>query len=242
MGIARPRILLVPTVTEIEWRIRPQLETWAEVASYDAPGVGGEPLPEEPTLSGVGERGLELLDRLGWGRCVIAGDEYGAYSAIHLASEHPERVAGLAVGHACLSFRLDGPRAPMNADVMTAFVNLADVDYRTYVRHLTQLTQDAYDDDLADEYRERVPQATTLAYLTKLAEVSGENLEPLLRDLNRPLLLAKHDGCLGWTDEGFEDAVAALPDPATASMRVKPSASPEFDEALQAFCETLDWH
>jgi hypothetical protein len=129
----------------------------------------------------------------------------------------------------------------MNADVMTAFVNLADVDYRTYVRHLTQLTQDAYDDELADEYRERVPQATTVAYLSELAEVSGEDLEPLLRNLGRPLLLAKHDGCLGWTDEGFEDAVAALPGAMTISMKVKPSASPEFAAALRDFCEGLEW-
>jgi pimeloyl-ACP methyl ester carboxylesterase len=228
-------------LTEIEWRISPLLEDWADVATFDAPGAGGEPAPTNVSLRAVSERGLEQIDNRGWRRCVIAGDEYGAYSAIHLAAAHPERVAGLALGHACLSFALDGPRAPMNADVMTAFVNLADVDYRTYVRHLTQLTQDAYDDELADEYLERVPQATTLAYLSELAQVSSEDLEPLLRNLGRPLLLAKHDGCLGWTDEGFEDAVAALPGTMAISMKVKPSASPEFAEALRDFCESLEW-
>jgi hypothetical protein len=42
----RPRLLLVPTVTEMEWPIKPQSESWADVASYDAPGVGDEPPPE----------------------------------------------------------------------------------------------------------------------------------------------------------------------------------------------------
>ena len=39
----RPRVLLVPTLTEVEWKIRPLIEEWAEVASFDAPGVGDEP-------------------------------------------------------------------------------------------------------------------------------------------------------------------------------------------------------
>ena len=34
------RVLLVPTVTEVEWKIKPLLEEWADVASFDAPGSG----------------------------------------------------------------------------------------------------------------------------------------------------------------------------------------------------------
>jgi pimeloyl-ACP methyl ester carboxylesterase len=209
------------------------------VASFDAPGVGEEPAPTSLALDGIRERGLKEIDRRGWERCLIAGDEYGGYSAIRLAAEHPERVAGLAIGHACLSLRQTGPRAPMNGDVMSAFVRLAELDYRTYVRHLTQLTQDAYDDQMADEYLRRVPQEVTLAYLPRLAEVADDDLEPSLRELEQPLLLARHDGCLGWTEEGFEDAAAALPDAVTASMTIKPSACPDFAETLREFCETL---
>jgi hypothetical protein len=29
------RLLLVPSFTELEWGIRPQLEEWAEIASFD---------------------------------------------------------------------------------------------------------------------------------------------------------------------------------------------------------------
>ena len=50
----RPRLLLVPMLTEVEWVIRPLLEEWAEVASYDAPGVGDEPAVEDPRLGGDG--------------------------------------------------------------------------------------------------------------------------------------------------------------------------------------------
>ena len=42
----RPRILLVPHFSELDWRIKPLLEEWAQVASFDAPGVGDEPTPD----------------------------------------------------------------------------------------------------------------------------------------------------------------------------------------------------
>ena len=39
-----------------------------------------------------------------------------------------------------------------------------------------------------------------------------------------------------WTHEGYEAAVAAFPDAATASLDVKPSVNPEFAELLRDFC------
>jgi len=38
--MGRPRLLLIPEFTEVTWTIKPRLEEWAEVASYDPPGVG----------------------------------------------------------------------------------------------------------------------------------------------------------------------------------------------------------
>jgi hypothetical protein len=61
--VSRPRILLVPDLTQLEWRNRPLLEEWADVASFDAPGVGDEPPPEEFSVNAVVERGLAELDR-----------------------------------------------------------------------------------------------------------------------------------------------------------------------------------
>ena len=62
----RPRLLLIPEFTELTWAIKPQLSEWADVVSYDPPGVGAEPLPEGDIASMsrhvVVERGLEKLE------------------------------------------------------------------------------------------------------------------------------------------------------------------------------------
>jgi hypothetical protein len=63
--VPRPRILLCPQFTEVEWRIAPQLAEWAEVATFDAPGVGDEPGPADGELDRrhVVERGLQEVKR-----------------------------------------------------------------------------------------------------------------------------------------------------------------------------------
>ena len=53
------------------------------------------------------------------------------------------------------------------------------------------------------------------------------------------MLLAQHKGCLMFTDEGFEDAVAAFPDADGPSCAEKPSTSPEFAQLLREFCTSL---
>jgi hypothetical protein len=68
----------------------------------------------------------------------------------------------------------------------------------------------------------------------------NEQLERLIRSLDAPLLFAKHEGCLAWTDEGWEDMVAAFPEARTMETDLKPSCSPEFAEALRSFCSSLD--
>lgn len=227
-------------MTELEWRIKPQLEEWAEVASFDAPGVGDEPAAESATPTAIIERGIEEIERRGWDRCVVAGDEYGVYGAVQIAAERPQAVRALALGHACLSLRERGDRHPINGDVMGAMRKLFDVDYRTYARHLTQVTQGAYDEETAAAYIERVPHELSRGYQSELRALSQASLEPLITSLELPLLLAKHDGCLGWTDEGWEDAVAAFPEATTMETEQKPSCSPEFADALRSFCGGLE--
>jgi hypothetical protein len=63
--VTRPRLLLLPGYSELEWVIRPQLEEWAEVAAFDAPGVGGEPPPVAYDSSAVADRAAAEIDRLG---------------------------------------------------------------------------------------------------------------------------------------------------------------------------------
>jgi hypothetical protein len=215
---------------------------WAEVASYDAPGVGDEPAPERYGLDSLISRGVAELDRLGWERCVLVGDEHGVFPAVGIAAARPDLIAGLALGHACLSYDLEGERAPVRGQMMSAMTQLAEMDYRSFARALTQLTQEGIDEETADEYIRRVPQEVTLGYLpTLVREADKIQVESTLRDLDVPMLFAKHDGCLAWTDEGFEDAVAAFPQAMTFSNKQKPSASPEFVEALHELCAGLDW-
>ena len=220
--------------------IKPELEAWAEVATFDAPGVGEEPRASSLDADAIIERGLDELDDRSWDRCVVAGDEFGTYNAVHLAARRPEAVQGLALGHACTSLRESGERAPVNGEVWAALTQLRDVDYRTYARHLTQITQGAYDDELVETYLQKVPHEVTVGYEESLAKLRDEPLEPVIRSLDAPLLLAKHEGCLAWTDEGWEDMVAAFPEATTMETELKPSCSPEFVEALRAFCSSLD--
>src|SRR5919201_7012209 len=98
--MSRPRLLLLPQLTELEWLIKPELETWAEVASYDAPGVGSEPPMGHFDSSAIAGRGLEELDRRGWDRCVVVADEFGAAAAASLISTRPDAVQAFAFGHA----------------------------------------------------------------------------------------------------------------------------------------------
>jgi pimeloyl-ACP methyl ester carboxylesterase len=233
----RPRLLLVPTMTELEWPIKPLLAEWAEVASFDSPGAGDEPPPDSFDQGVVAERGLAEIDRRGWERCFVVGDEIGATTAVRLASSRPEAVEGLALGHACLSLATEGDRPPLNPETSDALLQLIRLDFRMYARHLTQVTQGAYEDALAERYIERVPHDVAISYMERALEEGLPNVEEQLRTLDVPLLLVEHEGCLMWTREGFEDAVAALPHARTASMTVKPSANPEFGPLLREFCE-----
>ena len=240
-GVTRPHVLLVPTLTKLEWeKIEPLIGEWADVTSYDAPGVGDEPAVEGSLFEARTASGLAKLDELGWEGCVIVGDEFGAVAAVLLAAARPEAVRGLALGHACLGLQREGERATMNHEVTDALERVLHTDYRSYVRAITQVTQQAYDDELADRYGELVPPELSRVAMAQLFEDERlRDFEPILSRLDVPLLLAEHRGCLMWTREGYEDAVAAFPDAATASLPVKPSVSPEFADALRAFCSTV---
>lgn len=50
------------------------------------------------------------------------------------------------------------------------------------------------------------------------------------------LLFGKHEEYLLFTDEGFDDAVAAFPQARTCITPAVCAASPAFAEALRSFC------
>jgi pimeloyl-ACP methyl ester carboxylesterase len=234
--VTRQRVLLVPWITELEWRIRPLLEEWADVASYDCPGVGDEPPVDPHDADAIVGRGLAELDRRGWDRCIIAGDEFAAAIALRIASARPEVVEGLALGHACLRYDDHDADAPVNRDVMSGFNTLLDNDFRSWVRAYTQLTQGAYDDATMNLFLERVPPEVCAQHARVVdAFVLEVDVESELRDLNAPLLLAEHRDCLVFRRSGYDEAVAAFPDAAYVSTDEKPSCSPEFAAALRSF-------
>jgi hypothetical protein len=246
--VDRPRLLLIPEFTELEWTIKPLLEEWAEVASYDSPGVGVEFVSdielERIAADGahrralIAERGLEEASRRGWKRFIVVSDSGGNHAACRLASARPDAVLGMAFGHACLSLESEGERAPINAEVRSAMESLVGQDREQFVRHaLTQLTGGSYDEGLANQILERVPmKVLTRAWFQESRD--PERADRLIRDLDFPLLFVKHEGCLLYTDEGFEDVAAAIPRAQTASVADKPSVSAEFADLLRDFCES----
>jgi pimeloyl-ACP methyl ester carboxylesterase len=246
--MSRFRILLVPSLTELEWAIRPLIEEWAEVASFDAPGVGDEPPDEGHLLDASARRGLAELDRRQWDRCVIVGDEYGAGVATRMAAARPASVQALVLGHACLHYRREGERPSLSPEVADWVLRLARLDFRAFARQMFTgwdprqgaMGVPAHHDAVADRYLQRVSSEGARTYLAAIMS-EGTSQEPSLaeklRGLDAPLLLVKHEGCVLFTPEGYEDAVAAMPQAKTASTPVKPSVSPEFATLLRDFCE-----
>jgi pimeloyl-ACP methyl ester carboxylesterase len=241
-AMARPRILLVPSITELEWLIKPQLEEWAEVASFDAPGVGAEPRPETLDREAIIRRALAELERCGWDACFIAGDSWGNATAVRAANKWNGKVMGMALGHARLSDRTDGERPPVNRVVWDAMGQLLQSDYSAFVRYgLTQLTQGSIGDELAERMLERIPMDIAHAAFESILSDEG-GIQDSLRELDAPLLFAKHEGCLSATEEGFEDALAAFPQARTVSVPEAPTVSADFANALRSFCLDISAH
>lgn len=240
--MSRPRILLCPQFTEVEWTIASQLAEWAEVATFDAPGVGDEPVPEggfaEFDRQIIVDRALRELDGLGWDSYFLVGDAWGTATAVRVAVARPEPVLGVALGHATLDYGTEGERPAVNGEVASAFTTLMHSDYDSFVRYgLTQFTQGGFDEDVATRMVERFPEMEVAAQVWETLMGERESVAELLRQLNVPLLLGKHKGCLVFTPEGFEDAVAAFPEAHTAEVDTATSASKEFAAALREFCD-----
>lgn len=232
--MARPRLFLVPQWTDVEWTIRPLLEEWAEVASYD-PAQASErgPVSRESLV----ELGLEELDGLGWDSYFIAGDTFGTGTAARIAHARRDDVRGVALGHACASWDMDGDRAPIRRELWEAMAQLMRRDVDSFVRYgITQLTQGSFDEAVARRMVERVPTEQLEAVWTLIRD-EREPIGELLAETGRPLMLAKHDGCLMFTDEGFDDLRASFPDARTLVAVRAPCADEGFARALREFCD-----
>jgi pimeloyl-ACP methyl ester carboxylesterase len=251
--VNRPLLLLIPSFTELEWGIRPDLEEWAEVAAFDVPGVGTEPLPEGVELDFAGhpellgrwrqattDRAAAEVDRLGWESFVIITDSRGGPTSVRLAAERRDSVLGLAFGHAALSHATEGERAPERREIWDAVGQLAKQGSDAFVRYgIAQATRGGVDEETAQQMIERFPDMDLVSGMIEALMKEPEPIGKELAELELPLLLAKHEGCLASTDEGFEDIAAAFPDERTVICPEACTSSPVFAAALQEFCETL---
>ena len=146
--MVRARILLCPQFTEVEWTIAPQLAEWAEVATFDAPGVGDEPIrsgdPADFDRELVVQRALHEIEDRGWDSYFVVGDAWGTATAVRVARARPEPVLGLALGHASLDYQREGRRPAVSKEVTAAMTQLLRSDYDSFVRYgMTQFTQGA---------------------------------------------------------------------------------------------------
>jgi hypothetical protein len=184
--------------------------------------------------------GLDTVDRRGWERFFVVTDSWGAPTAVRIARTRRDAVIGLAMGHAALSHSTEGERAPERTGVLAAMVQLARQGSEAFVRYgIAQMTRGGIDEDTAQKMVERFPD---MELVTATLEALGEQPEPIgdeLREIDAPLLLAKHEGCLGSTDEGFEDIVNAFPEAETAICPEMCASSPTFAAALRKFCQRL---
>jgi pimeloyl-ACP methyl ester carboxylesterase len=239
--VPRPRLLLCPQFTEVEWAIAPQLSEWADVATFDAPGVGDEPVPED--LGSIDRelvvrRGLQEVEGLGWDSYFVVGDAWGNLTAARVAAANPEPVLGIALGHASLTYDAKGSRPAVNGEVVAAMTQLMSTDHDSFVRYgLTQFTQGGFDEELSSRMVERFPPMEVTARLWEMLVGPPQPVGELLRELAKPMLLGKHDGCLVFTADGYEDLIAAFPDAHTVSVQKASAASDEFAAALREFCE-----
>ncbi|HZO59897.1 MAG TPA: hypothetical protein VFB51_09420 [Solirubrobacterales bacterium] len=244
----KPRLLLVPQFTELEWTIREQLDEWAETASYDAPAVGDEPITDEQVKAVregrirlrdlFVERGLAEVDRLGWDRFFVVADGWATATGARIALGRRDSVQGLVLGHASVTYDMDGERRAIVREVWAAMRQFLVQDHREFIRHgIVQMTQGSVNDELAGRMIERFPHGEWLALAWDSLSAENEPIGDLVREYGGPLMLAQHVGCLSFTEEGYADAVAAFPDASRLGVEKAPGGSPEFAAALRDFCE-----
>ena len=208
------------------------------MAAYDLPGLGG-PAPKGLDMGATTAAGVHELESRGWDEAIIVGDQFGAGLAVLVAEAWSGTVRGLALGHACLRYTREGPRpaiSPLAADFQLQLTRLGRTQADQMFLQGIEMT---YGTDVAEGIRARLSPSFTRQYTEVLLANQDVDLEPLLRKIGAPLLLAQHKECGLWMPEGFEDAVAAFPEARTLVVDENPGSSPEFAAALREFAEAV---
>jgi pimeloyl-ACP methyl ester carboxylesterase len=231
--MSRPHLLYVPIAVGVEAEPVIERVDWADVATFDVPGAGSNRGVPWTGVEGVCELAVATVDALGWERFGIVCDSHGQAAGIELALSRRERVEGIFIGHAAAHYTTKGERPAMNPSIYEAAAQLLEGEYRSFGRAITQLTQGATTDEQVDAWIAAFPQDLARRAFQELAEAEPE-LVTRLRGSGLPVVLGQHKGCLMWTDEGFEDAVAALPEAAAVVADGVPAHDPAFIEAMRA--------
>ena len=129
------------------------------VVAYDARGHGSSspaPAPEAYRYEELTADLAAVLDALGLERAVLAGASMGAHTALRLALEQPERVAGIAVitpGYDPVEF--DDPRRLARWDALSDALRDGGIDAFVEAFGLQRLPE-AWRDTLATVMRQRL--------------------------------------------------------------------------------------
>jgi hypothetical protein len=226
----RARLLFVPIFADFEAvPFTEQTAGWAEVASFDGPGAGSRRDEPAGPVEDVAAAGRARLDELGWADCVLVCDSHAQAAAIELALTD-SRVRGICISHAAARYSSEGDRPSLSPGVHAAAGQLVESDMRSFGRALTQLTQGAMDEYWVDRFLENVPRQTVRV---GLGQLQGRELVSRLSGSSLEILLGLHEDCLMWTREGFDDAVAAVPEAATMECPEVPLIDPPFQAAIR---------
>lgn len=226
----RPRLLLVPSFTAHEWPTLPLIEQWADVAVVKGAWV-------EDGIAA--RRAQEELAARDWPQAVVVCDEWAIWKAIEIAEMRPELVRAFAYGHGCTRLSRRGPQPTLNPSVAETYMKLLRTDFRSYARALTQTTRGDFDEATINAFLASTQHSEVVATFERIDARDGQSFAPTLRSLGVPLLFGRHTECLLWNEYAFHDAVEAFPDATTVAVPNKPSASPDFAEALRNFCSSL---
>ena len=217
----KARIFYVPLFIAAEAdRFAALVADWAEVASFDVPA-------DNPA-----EAAHARLDELGWDDCTLVVDGYGQALGIEIVLDDPTRFRAAAIGHAAPRYSTEPPRPALHPEVVAAATQLFDSDYMAFWRGVTQITQGGMPDAWVERWAASVPKERARELFSGLVDTEAAACERLTA-FDGPLLLAQHVDCVLWAAEGFEDAVAALPDARVIRCKEIPVFDPAFGEALK---------
>jgi hypothetical protein len=231
--VSKPRLLYVPVSAGREADAVAALADWADVASFDAPGVGANRDLELRGVAGVVDAGRARLDELGWDACGIVCDSHAQAAGIGLALAEPERVTGIFIGHAASRYTVRGPRPALNPSVRDVAQRLLETDYRAFARAVTQMTRGLLDEAQVDAWVAEVPHPVARDIFAELMQEEPE-LVSRLAGSDLAIVLGRHKDCVIWAPEAFADACADVPDATTVSCAsCYATQDPAFLEAVR---------